>query len=234
MKRKDIPQIASQNWFPHFLKKCVHEFMTWFVLQIKAAKPFMPIIEKGLQSSSNNVIINIEQDTGAGIRTLEPFLSPSTAINNIRIDQFEAEAVKLTGLYVSINSFHQLNSDKAVKLLTKIAESNQPLAILEGNNDSLWQVVGMLVFVPLTVILTALFVKPFRLSRLVFTYLIPILPLVTLTDGFIALFKLYSPKDLIELTNKIPVENYEWKSGKLDNGRGGKIIYLLGIPVKSI
>jgi hypothetical protein len=51
-------------------------------------------------------------------------------------------------------------------------------------------------------------------------------------DGFLALFKLYNPKDLDELVSTIPEKNYTWKSGKADNGRGGKIIYLMGYPEK--
>lgn len=88
----------------------------------------------------------------------------------------------------------------------------------------------MIVFVPLSVILSAPFVKPFRIERLIFTYLIPILPIVTSIDGIIALFKLCAPKDLNELVSEIKAPNYTWRSGKLDNGRGGKIIYLIGFP----
>jgi len=51
---------------------------------------------------------------------------------------------------------------------------------------------------------------------------------VTLVDGFLALLKLYAPVDLDELTASINQKDYVWRSGKLDNGRGGKIIYLLG------
>ena len=106
------------------------------------------------------------------------------------------------------------------------------MVVVEGNNDSLWQVVGMTVFVPLAVILSAPLVKPFRVTRLIFTYLIPVLPIVTMLDGFLALFKLYNPNDLNELVSEIPENNYTWKSAKADNGRGGKIMYLIGWPEK--
>ena len=88
----------------------------------------------------------------------------------------------------------------------------------------------MLLFVPLTVILSAPFVRPFRISRLVFTYLVPILPLITSFDGAMALFKLYGLADLTELTRDVGGPAYTWRSGKLDNGRGGKIVYLFGKP----
>ncbi|OZV70130.1 hypothetical protein [Winogradskyella aurantia] len=227
MKRKNIRQITNTKWFPDFLTRCIHEFMTWFVHKVKAAKPFMPVLEEGLQHTDR--IIVIDKKGGAGFETLKVFLDEDIKIVHVDSDAFEANE---TGLYVSVNSFHQFDEDKAKSILKKVASKQQPIAILEGNNDSLWQVFGMTVIVPLTVILTAPFVKPFRFERLFFTYLIPILPLVTFLDGFIALFKLYAPDDLDELTATIDVENYMWRSGKMDNGRGGKIIYLIGHPQK--
>ncbi|MEM6698911.1 MAG: hypothetical protein AAF806_17240 [Bacteroidota bacterium] len=227
MKRKQVPQLINQAWFPSFLRNCIHEFMTWFVNKIGAAKPFLPVIEKGLLHSKTKKIINIDSQVGAGFETLEPHLPENVEIVNIPLEQLAAEQ---EGLYVQVNAFHQLSVVEARKLLTKISENGQPLAIVEGNNDSLWQVVGMTIFVPLTIILTAPFVKPFRIGRLVFTYLLPILPFVTFLDGFLALFKLYAPKDLDELVSTVNTTAYEWESGKMDNGRGGKIIYLLGFP----
>lgn len=226
MKRKHITQISNTTWFPAILRTCMHEFMTWFVGKVHAAKPFMPIIDEGLQYANRIVAVNME--VGAGFETLIPLIDPniertSTGMRNFRADQ--------DGLYVLVNSFHQLKPDQARNFLSSVAKRRQPVAVLEGNNDSLWQVFGMTVIVPLTVLLTAPFVKPFRLTRIIFTYLIPILPIVTLLDGFFALFMLYAPQDLDELTQSIESKDYQWRSGKLDNGRGGKIIYLLGHPV---
>lgn len=225
MKRKHVPQFTNQSWFPSFLKQCIFEFMTWFVGKVKAAEPFLPVIEEGLSHTDNRQTINIDSKIGAGFETLQPLLDDSIAIQKVDLNNIHTSH---KGLYVSVNAFHQLKPNEAKNLLTNIAKSGNPVAIVEGNNDSLWQVVGMLVFVPLTVLLTAPLVKPFRFSRIIFTYLIPILPLVTLIDGFLALFKLYPPSDLDELTASIDVKNYKWRSGKMDNGRGGKIIYLLG------
>ena len=188
----------------------------------------MPVIEEGLQHTNKIIAINME--TGAGFETVQPYIDPQVEKSSIDMHHFNADQ---DGLYVMVNSFHQLSPKEAREVLQSVASRRQPIAVLEGNNDSLWQVVGMTIFVPLTVMLTAPFVRPFRISRLVFTYLIPILPIVTLVDGFLALFKLYAPKDLDELVQPIKVTDYSWRSGKLDNGRGGKIIYLLGGPVNS-
>ncbi|WP_321539045.1 hypothetical protein [Flavobacterium piscinae] len=39
---------------------------------------------------------------------------------------------------------------------------------------------------------------------------------------------MYNPTDLLALTSSLENNNYEWKAGKNDNGRGGKIMYLTG------
>jgi len=199
--------------------------MSWFVGKVGAAAPFLPVIEEGLEHADR--IVAIEQENGAGFETLAPLLNTKIPISYQSIAELNT---KESGLYVNVNSFHKLKVEEARELLDRIAKAGHPLAIVEGNNDSLWQVFGMTVIVPLTVLLTTPFVKPFRWSRIFFTYLIPILPLVTFLDGAMALLKLYAPTDLDELTASLDHKGYAWRSGKLDNGRGGKIIYLLGHP----
>ncbi len=226
MKRKQAPQISNSAWFPKFLTRCVYEFMTWFVGKANAAKPFIPVIEEGLQYSDKIVVV--DQKMGAGFETVDNLIDQGISRTYMNPDQVNGEQ---SGLYVCVNSFHQLPPERAKNLLMSVAKHGHPIVVVEGNNDSLWQVFGMTVIVPLTVILTAPFVKPFRIERLIFTYLIPILPLVIFIDGFLALFKLYNPADLDELTAEIDVKNYQWRSGKEDNGRGGKIIYLIGHAV---
>lgn len=225
MKRKQITQIINVGWFPKFLKTLIAEFLSWFVVKVNATKPFIPVIEDVLNKTNHNRIINIEFNVGAGIETVKPFLKDDVTVDSIHITNFNTSE---KGVYLFVNSFHQLNSEKAKKILQDIVDSGNPVVVVEGNNDSLWQIVGMTVFVPLTVLLTAFFVKPFRISRIIFTYLIPILPIIIVIDGCIALLKLYNPTDLLELTSSLERNNYEWKAGKNDNGRGGKIMYLTG------
>ncbi|MCB1316456.1 MAG: hypothetical protein KDK27_10910 [Leptospiraceae bacterium] len=228
MKRKQIPQLMNQSWFPSLFTELMMEFLTWFVNLVGAAKPFMPVIDAAMLSASRKHFINMDFQAGAGFETVAPRLDASWTVSHIPLQAVGFSAGE-SGLYLSINNFHQLHPDDARSILTEIARSRNPVAILEGNNDSLWQIFGMTVIVPLTVILSAPFVKPFRISRLLFTYVIPLLPCVTMIDGCLALVKLYSPADLRELTDSIDAPGeYIWETGKKDNGRGGKIIYLTG------
>lgn len=225
MRRKQINQFINIPGFPKILKTMVAEFLSWFVLKVNATKPFVPVIEDMLEKSGAKTIYNLELGLGAGMETVKPFLNPTIEIIN-RLHPWDE--INEEGLFVMVNAFHQLPVTEAKDLLKSIAEHKQPLVIVEGNNDSLWQIVGMTVFVPLSVLLATPFVKPFRWSRLFFTYIIPILPLILMIDGCIALIKLYNPDDLREITASLHIPDYQWEAGKKDNGRGGKIIYLTG------
>ncbi|MEM6380118.1 MAG: hypothetical protein AAF705_18130, partial [Bacteroidota bacterium] len=156
-----------------------------------------------------------------------PFLNQDISVKNYSKNNWNTA---VQGVYSFINCFHQLSRKEAEKYLNDIVKSNNPVVIVEGNNDSLWQIVGMTIFVPTTIILASPFVKPFRWSRFLFTYLIPVLPMITVIDGCIALLKLYNPQDLKILTKSIHTSDYDWQIGKNPNGRGGKIIYLKGLP----
>lgn len=227
MRRKQITQLINTKWCPRPVKKLCAEFLSWFVVKVNATKPFIPVVENALIESKINNIINLEFDLGAGIETVKPFLNQHLAIISIPLSEINTQQQR--GMYLFVNSFHQLSTISAKKTLAEIAKSRNPVVVVEGNNDSLWQLVGMTIFLPVTVILSAPFVKPFRWSRILFTYIIPVLPVIMVIDGCIGLLKLYNPKDLNELTSSIKVPDYKWTTGKKDNGRGGKIIYLTGI-----
>lgn len=225
MKRKDFPQITRQTWFPQHLKQLIDEFLTWFASKVRATHPFLPVIYQGLEHSSVKQINNLDLAIGAGIKAVTPLLDKNIRVNNMQPGSFN---VNQNGLYTFINCFHLLSAPQALNYLQAITEKGYPIVVVEGNNDNWWQAIGMTVFVPLTVLLASPFVKPFRWTRLLFTYLIPVLPLIIVFDGVMALFRLYNPSDLTELTQELT--EYEWTSGKAANGRGGKIIFLKGFP----
>ena len=227
MKRKHAPQIMTQKWFPAFLRTLICEFLDWFVLKVNATRPFVPVIRQGLEHARKQRFVVLQQSIGAGFNTVLPVLEEKLEFEFVAPDAFKANQ---DALYISVNSFHQYRPDQARLLLSEIATQKQAVLILEGNNNNLWQIIGMTIFVPLTVLFTGPFVRPFRFSRLIFTYLIPVLPLIIMLDGCLALLKLYAPEDLDELCSSIEVSDYTWESGKKDNNRGGKIIYLLGYP----
>lgn len=226
MKRLLFPQLVAQSWYPAVLKQRTAEFMTWFVNVAGAARPFVPIFEAALQHAPIHQLVNLRRAIGGGLECVIPLLTTPVTVQ----ETDDPRAIpSVDGVYTFVNTFHQLDDEEAVAALSTPSRRRQPVVVVEGNNDNWWQAIGMLVFVPLSVLLLAPWVRPFRWSRLLFTYLVPILPLTTSYDGVAALFRLFSPDELLELAGQTGAPaSYVWEAGKSDNGRGGKIIYLIG------
>ncbi|HUQ01932.1 MAG TPA: hypothetical protein VM261_05515 [Kofleriaceae bacterium] len=74
------------------------------------------------------------------------------------------------------------------------------------------------------------FVRPFRASRLVFTYLIPLIPFLYAWDGTVSAVRAYTPEELDELARSVPgASHYLWESGRAGTGVRA-VLYLTGRP----
>lgn len=83
---------------------------------------------------------------------------------------------------------------------------------------------------PITVLFTTPFIKPIKIGRLIFTYLLPIVPLFVWWDGIISSLRTYSIKEMNELVKSLDkTEKYDWEINKIKSGPE-TILYLLGTP----
>ncbi len=83
---------------------------------------------------------------------------------------------------------------------------------------------------PFFVLLVTPFIRPFRLSRLFWTYLIPIVPLYVLWDGAVSWLRTYSPQELQELVDGLDFNDYVWEIGREAAFPRPSITYLIGYP----
>jgi hypothetical protein len=86
--------------------------------------------------------------------------------------------------------------------------------------------------VPLAVLLMMPFARPFHWGYAVFTYLIPVMPLIVLWDGMVSMLRIYSPEQMKELTTGLRAPDYAWEIGRIRVRRiPGGLPYLVGRPV---
>jgi hypothetical protein len=66
-----------------------------------------------------------------------------------------------------------------------------------------------------------------RWSKILLTYLIPLIPLAVLWDGLVSCLRTRTPQELLALTSRFP--QYEWEAGY---ARGAWLapVYLIGRP----
>ena len=68
-------------------------------------------------------------------------------------------------------------------------------------------------------------------KRLLWTYLVPIIPLVLLFDGVVSCLRTYRLQELREMTKKLYGIEYQWEMGEHSKVSGQPpISYLIGHP----
>jgi hypothetical protein len=137
---------------------------------------------------------------------------------------------ELEGLRTFFNSFHHFAPKDALAILVDAAESRQPIAVFEIPQRSI--VVALpLLLTPLIIWATTPFIRPWSWQRIVFTYLIPAVPLICVWDGVVSQLRAYHPEELKALADQTGTSDFVWEAGThRAPSVPGRLTYLLGRP----
>ncbi len=134
--------------------------------------------------------------------------------------------VDLKGFRTMFSSFHHFGPEEARNVLRGAVESQQGVGIFEAAKRSPGTM--MLIFwVPVMALLLTPKIRPFRWSRLFWTYIVPVIPFVLWFDGLVSCLRTYSQDELRELVRDIPGAHWEMgeeKAGLLS------VTYMIGSP----
>ncbi len=255
MGRVHLFEFEDQKWFPSFLRNYGTDFLQFLSNKTRLYKPVVPVIERGIEACGVNRIIDLGSGGGGGLYWLNSELKKNYPDLKIvltdyypNLDAFEYTKKQsdnfeyvttsidarnvpesLKGLRTQFLSLHHFRSHDAKQILQNAVNANSAIGIFEAQERSLPSILAML-FSPISVLLTTPFIKPFKMGRLIFTYLIPIVPLFVLWDGVVSSLRTYSVEEMKALVNDLEnKEAYEWEIERIKSGPG-VILYLLGIP----
>ena len=135
----------------------------------------------------------------------------------------------LEGPRTIINGFHHFEPEGARAILADAVEQGERIGIFEIMERRLTAILP-LVLIPLFVFLLTPLVRPLRWGRFVWTYLLPVIPLMIFWDGLVSALRVYSPDELRDLVEDY--EGYDWQIGTAPAGEKGpqRITYLIGKP----
>ena len=253
MGRIHLFEFEDQKWFPTFLRNYGTDFLQFLSNKTKLYKSILPIIEKGLLKANTNQIVDLCSGGGGGLIWLNSQLKKNNQDLKITLTDFypNIPAFKFTasksenfdyvekpvdarnvpadlkGLRTQFLSLHHFKPNDAKRILQNTIDTNSSIAIFEAQERSLPSILAML-FSPLSVLLTTPFIRPFKLGRIIFTYVIPIVPLFVLWDGVVSALRTYSVKEMNQLVENLKgTENYHWEIDRVKSGPV-VILYLLG------
>ncbi|MDX1545043.1 MAG: hypothetical protein R3214_13965 [Christiangramia sp.] len=254
MGRIHLFEFEDQEWFPRFLRSYGTDYLRFLEVKMKIFQPVIPIIVKALDAGNTKVIVDLGSGSGGplvwlndkikkkvpGLKiiltdyypNLPAFSGISETADNFSYHSEPVDArnvpKQLPGLRTLILTFHHFKRNDARKILQDAIDSSHPIAIFEGQERSVFSLLAML-FSPLTVLFTTPFIRPFRIKRIIFTYLIPIVPLFVLWDGIVSSLRTYSIKEMKALVKELQNNDFDWETGRLRSGPG-TILYMIGLP----
>lgn len=132
----------------------------------------------------------------------------------------------LKGLRTMFTSFHHFPPEDARAILQNAVDAGESIGIFEITRRSP-STIGIIFVGILLMFLHTPRIRPFRWSRLLWTYLIPIIPLVLLFDGVVSCLRTYRPQELREIVEKLTSCQYQWEIGELA-GKRAPVTYLIG------
>ena len=137
---------------------------------------------------------------------------------------------QLTGFRTIFSSFHHFPNPVAIGILQNAVDNRQGIGVFEAARRH-----------PVTIaqttlmffggLVTAPFIRPFRFSRLFWTYILPVIPFILFYDGVISSLRAYSTTQLREMIATLHADGYAWEVGEEPRGLV-TVTYLLGYPVK--
>ena len=139
----------------------------------------------------------------------------------------------LDGFRLLCNGFHHFRPADARRILADAVAKGRGIAVLEFVERTP-RTLAMTALAPLMVLATTPFIRPLRVDRLLFTYVLPLVPLGALWDGLVSCMRVYSIAELEALTRYLGGGDYTWEMGKLTSpGFPARLTYLIGRPVSS-
>jgi len=256
MGRMQLFEIQDQSWCPESARDAITDHLRFGLNLWNQYAPIVPRLRDAMKRAGTRRVLDLcSGGGGPWLRLHRTFEQngfpleicltdkyPNTAAflrarsesgNNIEFREDPVDALRipagLDGFRTFFSSFHHFPPEEARAILRDAVESRQGIAVFEATRRDLRAMLIMIFLAPVMTLIFAPFIRPFRWSRLLWTYLIPIVPVAAVFDGLVSCARTYSPSDLRELTDGLDQSAYAWDIGE----QGGAavpvpITYLIG------
>jgi hypothetical protein len=254
MRRLHLVELEDLPWFPRVIRDLATDYLQFVAEWLHFDRAMAPLVCRVLEHVETRRVVDLCSGgsgplpglvrelaaQGVDVRATLTDLYPNipafeqiAAASNGRIDferrSIDARAVpdRLPGLRTIFNGFHHLRPEDARAVLHAAAAARQPIAMFEISERSIRML--PVVLTPLMVLVATPFMRPFLWRRLLWTYLIPLVPLTCLWDGIVSQLRAYSVDELRGLSaGSAPMH---WEIGHLPIASGvARLTYVLGTP----
>ena len=256
MSRVSLSEIHEQPWFPKFLRNDVTDGLQFTLNFGRVYRPAASCLRKALKAAGTDRLVDLcsgaggpwlwlcrhlkDENTGKlevcltdkypNIAAFERLHEVSGGRIGYCTEPVDAARIpaQLHGFRILFTSFHHFSKSEAAAIMQNAVDTRQGIGIFEAARRRMLSIL-LIVLMPLSALLMAPFIRPFRLSRVVWTYLLPVIPFVLWFDGVVSCLRAYSPVELSKLIANLKTNDYTWEIGE-QIGWLAPITYMLGYP----
>ena len=268
MKRLSLFEFEDLTWLPQVWRDQITELLHHQIATRGVYSAIVPLLVETLNSSGSKQIIDLGSGSGGDIIGLHgaidracgeaiPILLSDKFPNLEAFERIEAATSgrvghiakpvdatnvprDIAGLRTMFTAFHHLPPDLARKILSDAAQSGAPILIAEFTERTLFNALRAIFLGPLVALYESAHIRPFGWKRLLWTYLIPVTPLLYSWDALASHIRTYSLDELGELTSGLDGNGYTWQMGQVKTQEsddyvikaGGHLTYLIGKPAE--
>ena len=256
MRNNSLIEIHDHPAFPPLLRDLFTDALQSIWSFSNSYRPIVPRLRSILDHVGSHKILDLCSGAGGPLITLAPRLQSSPPDLHICLTDkypnhqaferasfnstfsYESRSVDaanvpadLPGLRTIFSSFHHFNHLEARSILADAFHQQRGIAIFEAANPA-FRTMLITCSIPFLAMFLTPRIRPFRWSRLFFTYIIPIVPFALWFDGIISCLRAYSQPELHALVEGLSTPTYQWDIGEDRNGLL-PITYLIGSPVSA-
>ncbi|MEO5509411.1 MAG: class I SAM-dependent methyltransferase [Longimicrobiales bacterium] len=253
MPRLHLFEIEDQPWCPRSLRDAATDYLRF---AFSVSNPYtapLPRVIAALKRNGASSVIDMCAGGGGPWKQLLPLLRaelPDVRVTltdlypneeafrsvgrelgigyELRSVDATSPPADLTGFRTLFTGFHHFRPAIAKRILDGAVASGEGIAVLEFTERRPLTFMVMLT-VPLIVLFTIPFIRPFRWSRILWTYPIPVLPLLAMWDGLVSCARSYTPAEMRGMVTDH--DSYDWEIGTDPAPKGpGRVTYLIGTP----
>ena len=257
IKRRHLFEFEDLSWFPDSWRKYITEILTQQINSFRVYEPIVPLLEKVIRETNHSQVFDLCSGSSGPILSIMDDIRdreikvavtltdkyPNTKIfetihkqsqGKIEFIRDSVDAISfprnLRGVRTLFSSFHHFKPQQAKAILQAAVDDEMPICIFEFTERKLANFLKVILFGLPLVWLTTPLVRPFKFSRLFWTYLIPVVPVIYCWDAFVSHLRTYTTEELKQMIAAISDDNsYHWELGKVKSPKSGfTLTYVVG------
>ncbi len=255
MMRLHLFELEDQSWFPKSVRDVGTDFMRFVAEVARPYRAMVPRLARALAATGSPGILDLcSGGAGPAVAIRNQLAAGGQPVPVILTDKFpnrpaferarrvtgggvdfietpvDATAVPahLVGFRTLFSGLHHFGPETARHILQDAVDHRQPIGVFEITRRSPLHILGA-TLLPLAIWSSTPFIRPFRWSRLLWTYALPVVPAFLTWDAIVSCLRTYSVAELHELVDGLSCENYSWEIGVEQTPPGG-VCFLIGCP----